>query len=265
MGGKATEWAQVYLTEIQEDKAPFNWEWSQFVESFEQCFLVLENTTDALFRIHELRQGRKSVGEYTDKFEILRSQVPLSETNLYFRYLTNLSIPIQQEIARNAASFPTLDELQAHVLYMEQKDNEFQQRTRRQQYWENQRNSQHPRPPTTNACPPNRINANGNGNSKTIEDYRAWMRGKCYGCGSTEHLKAAGHHERDQCGHCRRLSHQDSICQDKFMGKGTQAVNRVAANTSNVTSSAKDDRDQVIEKLQKELENLRSMNESDFQ
>jgi len=116
---------------------------------------VLENTTDALFRIHEPRQGRKSVREYTDEFEILRSQVPLSKTDLYFRYLTNLSIPIQQEIAQNAASFPTLDKLQAHVLYIEQKDNEFQQRTRRQQYWENQRNSQCPPPSNTNAPPPN--------------------------------------------------------------------------------------------------------------
>jgi len=219
MGGKATEWAQVYLTEIQEDKAPFNWEWSQFVESFKQCFLVLENTTDALFRIHELRQGRKSVGEYTDEFEMLQLQVPLSKTDLYFRYLTNFSIPIQQEIAKNAASFPTLDELQAHVLYMEQKDNEFQQHTRWQQYWENQRNSQRPSHSSTNVPPPTQINANGNGHGKTIEVYRTWMRGKCYGCGSTEHLKAAGHHEHDQCGHYGRLSHQDLVCQDKFMGK----------------------------------------------
>jgi len=40
---------------------------------------------------------------------------------------------------------------------------------------------------------------------------------------------------------------------------------RVAATTSNAISNAKDDRDQVIEKLQKELENLRFMKESDFQ
>jgi len=80
------------------------------------------------------------------------------------------------------------------------------------------------------------------------------MCGKCYGCGSTEHLKAAGHRGR--------LTHQDSVCQDKFMGKGPQTVNRVAANTF---SSTKDNKDQMIDKLQKELENLQSTKESDFQ
>jgi len=139
---------------------------------------------------------------------------------------------------------------------MEQKDNEFQQHTRRQQYWENQRNSQRPPHPSANVLPPNQINANGNGNSKTIEDYQTWMCGKCYGCGSTKHLKATGHHKRDQCRHCGCLSHQDLVCQAKFMGKGPQTVNQVAANTSNTASNAKDNKDQMIEKLQKELENL---------
>ena len=38
-------------------------------------------------------------------------------------------------------------------------------------------------------------------NQKT---YLAFMKGKCYGCGSTDHTKANGNHERDICNHCRK-------------------------------------------------------------
>ena len=49
--------------------------------------------------------------------------------------------------------------------------------------------------------------------------YVAFMRGKCYGCGSTDHSKKDGKHEQDICGHCKKVGHRSPVCFSKYMGK----------------------------------------------
>ena len=53
-------------------------------------------------------------------------------------------------------------------------------------------------------------------NQKT---YLAFMKGKCYGCGSTDHTKANRNHEQDVCNHCRKVGHRSPVCQSKYLGK----------------------------------------------
>ena len=53
--------------------------------------------------------------------------------------------------------------------------------------------------------------------------YLAFMKGKCYGCGSTDHTKANGNHERDICNHCRKVGHCSPVCQSKYLRKPAAA------------------------------------------
>ena len=49
--------------------------------------------------------------------------------------------------------------------------------------------------------------------------YMAFMKGKCYGCGSPDHAKKDGQHNRDICGHCKKVGHRSPVCFSKYMGK----------------------------------------------
>jgi hypothetical protein len=52
--------------------------------------------------------------------------------------------------------------------------------------------------------------------------YIKWMQGKCYGCGSKEHNKKDGNHERDVCNHCGKTGHRTPVCFTKYLGKAGQ-------------------------------------------
>jgi hypothetical protein len=45
------------------------------------------------------------------------------------------------------------------------------------------------------------------------------MKGKCFGCGSSDHSKADGNHDRDICCHCKKKGHCSNVCFAKYMGK----------------------------------------------
>ena len=49
------------------------------------------------------------------------------------------------------------------------------------------------------------------------------MKGKCYGCESTDHTKANGNHEQEICNHCRKVGHRSPVCQSKYLGKPATA------------------------------------------
>jgi hypothetical protein len=69
---------------------------------------------------------------------------------------------------------------------------------------------------------------------KTPEDYRKSMVGRCYGCGSKDHRKAEGHHERDICNYCGLTGHLATVCRKKYFGQNPQKAK--IASTSNETT-----------------------------
>src|ERR1700735_5049339 len=54
------------------------------------------------------------------------------------------------------------------------------------------------------------------------------MRGKCFGCGSPDHTKKDGGHERDICNHCKKVGHRSPVCMAKYLGK--KVVAKAAAS-----------------------------------
>ena len=53
--------------------------------------------------------------------------------------------------------------------------------------------------------------------TRTREEFNRLMRGKCYGCGSSAHVKKDGGHDREVCNYCRRVGHQEVVCMDKYL------------------------------------------------
>ena len=69
---------------------------------------------------------------------------------------------------------------------------------------------------------------------KTHKSYLATMKGRCFGCGSKEHNKKDGNHERGVCHHCGKAGHRSTVCLSKYLGKPPAAK---AAATETSTSS----------------------------
>ena len=75
----------------------------------------------------------------------------------------------------------------------------------------------------------------GQKEKRTRKSFVTFMKGKCYGCGSTDHTKANGKHEHDICGHCKKVGHRSPVCFNKYMGKSIAA--KVAATDSTPSTS----------------------------
>ena len=80
-------------------------------------------------------------------------------------------------------------------------------------------------------------------NEKGKKNRQTWMsamKGKCFGCGSSEHSKSDGGHEREICHHCGKVGHRSTVCFDKYMGKPKkQKANATSQDSSQ--DSAKTD------------------------
>ena len=70
--------------------------------------------------------------------------------------------------------------------------------------------------------------------------YMSFMKGKCYGCGSTDHAKKNGGHERDICGHCKKVGHRSPVCFSKYMGKTIAAKAAASQESPEAPSSSKE-------------------------
>lgn len=56
------------------------------------------------------------------------------------------------------------------------------------------------------------------GNSKTREDWRKALHGKCYGCGSDEHTIAKGClSKRAICQWCKKAGHTSAVCMTRYL------------------------------------------------
>ena len=73
---------------------------------------------------------------------------------------------------------------------------------------------------------------------KNRQTYIKFMNGKCFGCGSKDHSKKDGNHERDVCNHCGKVGHRSNVCFTKYLGKPGKTAKAGASVENPGTSSS---------------------------
>ncbi|EJF60226.1 hypothetical protein DICSQDRAFT_63244 [Dichomitus squalens LYAD-421 SS1] len=223
MQDSAALWATPAMEEITQGTAPFKGSWTEFRTQFKARFETVDEAVDAKERLRMLWQGTMTVPEYAARFNELSTRTGYSKADLHDRFYEHLADSIKDELVHTARPIASLDDLITVSLDID--------------VWVRQRRAERDRQrgrtttPTTATkpavllhatpfTPPTRDpNAMDIDATHTREEFNRLMRGKCYGCGSTAHVKKDGGHDRDVCNYCRRVGHRETVCMDKFLKK----------------------------------------------
>ena len=175
-------------------------------------FAPLDTTEAARDALKALKQGKNSVAEYISRFDQYTGQTGWSDANHRTRFYDGLSEQLKDNLAISDHPITSLQELKAAAQVLDQR--------MRQREAEKKGRTYH----TTLQAPSKDPNAMEVDVRRQKEEcnrrtYMAFMKGQCYGCGSPDHAKKDGWHERDICGHCKKVGHRSPICFSKYMGK----------------------------------------------
>ena len=126
-----------------------------------------------------LKQGKNSVAEYISRFDQYKGQTGWSDTDHRTRFYDGLSEQLKDNLAISDRPITSLQELKAAAQVLDQH--------MRQQEAEKKGRTYH----TTSQAPSKDLNAMKVDASRQKEErnrhtYMSFMKGKCYGCGSTD-------------------------------------------------------------------------------
>ena len=132
-----------------------------------------------------LKQGKNSVAEYISRFDQYKGQTGWSDTDHRTRFYDGLSEQLKDNLAISDRPITSLQELKAAAQVLDQH--------MRQQEAEKKGRTYH----TTSQAPSKDLNAMEVDASCQKEErnrhtYMSFMKGKCYGCGSTDHARRTG-------------------------------------------------------------------------
>ncbi len=232
MKGPARSWALPYLETIQTGGDPFP-TYADFEITFNRRFAPLDSTQAARDALKSIRQGKRSVVEYMSHFDQYIQQTGWSSEDHRQRFYNGLNDNIKDILPLTNAPVATFDELrqasQSIDTRVRQRDTE-----KKGKSWTPTMHSQTP------ARDPNamEVDATKQGSGKkTHGDFQKFMTGKCYGCGSKDHTKKDGNHERDVCNHCQKAGHRSTVCFFKFVGQPSKAKAKAAATSEDASAS----------------------------
>ena len=220
MEDEARTWALPYLEDLSQGGSPFTGDYDNFVAAFNKCFAPHDSTETARDALKHIKQGKNSVAEYQAQFNQFTSQTGWSDADHRTRFYDGLSEAIKDSLAITDRPIRTLTELKKAAQVLDQR--------MRQQMAEKTGKSLHPTNNTTSknsdAMEVDATRQQQSGKEvRNWKTYLAFMKGKYYGCGSTDHTKANGNYERDVCNHCRKVGHRSPVCQSKYLGKPAAA------------------------------------------
>ena len=270
MQDEAAIWATPHLEAIGQNQITFP-TWESFTQAFRERFEPADEAVDAKEKIKALRQGKSTVPEYAARFKELMSRTGYSENDLRDRFYDHLAGNIKDLLVGSERPHKRLNDL---ILVATDIDVRLRERQA-----EKAREQGRPVPtitrPATSAPFANKdpnameIDATKGPNGKSRFDFLRAMTGKCFGCGSPDHAKKDGQHDREICKWCSRAGHREGVCQDKFLGKprkqrvaATTDINAVAgpsttAPTATIVEVPKDDLAQRMAGLLAEMEELK--------
>lgn len=227
--GDAAQWAAPYLIEIEKHQQdptqhafPFGGSFTDFKEAFKLRFQATDDHGEAIREMDRLTQGPKqTVAEYAALFQQISPRTTLGPVDLMERFQKGLNADAKARltlamIARDKKDHPTT--LERLVRLAVDTDNAFRiHNTDFSRMLSTASARQPPRDPWAMDIDATRV-SRPTPSGRTVEDFRKQMRGRCYGCGSTGHLKTACSFAHTQCNYCKRLGHKDAVCQDRFLG-----------------------------------------------
>jgi hypothetical protein len=183
---------------------------------------VVEEAKESLKRLY---QGRKTVSEYASEFKQFADLTGFSEEDLKDRFLDHLRSDIRMGLVYSPLPQGTFAELEKVAIQLDNRMKGAQrQQTSRNNYFNNNNSF------GTFSPPAQRIEATSAIPGRTDDTFRSLMNGRCWGCGSTQHSKAAGNHEGDTCNYCKGKGHRENVCKLKYLGITPRSrAQRVAA------------------------------------
>jgi hypothetical protein len=242
--GDAAIWATPFSEAIHASSAqnsnvayPFA-AWADFEVAFKNRFETTDATTDAKETLRRLYQGKSTVGQYAATFKQYSTRTGYSPEDLRDRFYDHMADRIKDALVLTDKPTATLEELIKVSIDIDNRQIQREQEKHKSRTPFTPATARSSGPAAAPYAPPARdpmamdIDA-----TRSADDYRRAMVGRCYGCGSKEHRKADGHHERDICSHCGLAGHQGQVCRSKYLGRPAQA-RRAAATTVAATSDA---------------------------
>src|ERR1700761_1536380 len=242
MEDEVRTWALPYLEEIANSGTPFGGDYNQFITAFNKCFALMDSAEAVQDALKSLKQGKDSVAEYQAKFDQFTNQTSWSDADHWTRFYDGLSETIKDNLAISDRPIGTLMELRQAAQILDQR--------MRQRQAEKLGKSLHNTPHTTSSKAPDAMDVDASSQQQqpakekhTRYTYLSWMKGKCFGCGSTDHAKKDGKHEHDVCRHCKKVGHRSPVCMAKYLGKPIAAkaatTDQKAASSSTTDAKGK--------------------------
>jgi Retrotransposon gag protein len=236
MEGDARTWALPHLETLKNGTIPFTSSWTEFEREFTKRFIPLDVSESAREALKKLKQGKDSVAEYISKFDQYTTQTGWSDADHRQRFYDGLNDKIKDVLAYTDQTITTLTQLK-------DASSKIDRRIRQREAEKRGSNSSSSQSGTTSSNPDamqvdatrQQPQSGGKPGQKTKAEYMKWMQGKCFGCGSKDHAKKDGKHERDVCNHCGKTGHRSNVCFTKYLGKPGKTAG--AAATSESTDS----------------------------
>lgn len=242
--GDAAIWATPFSEAIHASIAPNSIvaypfvAWADFEAAFKNRFETTDATTDAKEMLRRLYQGKSTVGQYAATFKQYSTRTGYSEVDLRDRFYEHLADRIKDALVLTDKSTATLEELIKVSIDIDNRQIQREQEKHKSRTPFTPATARPPGPSTapfaSSARDPMAMDIDA---TRSADDYRRAMVGRCYGCGAKEHRKADGHHERDVCSHCGLVGHQVQVCRNKYLGRPAQAK-CAAATTVAATAEA---------------------------
>jgi hypothetical protein len=237
--------------------------------------------------LKKIQQGKGSVPEYMAQFDQHTGQTGWSDANHHQHFYDSLSEGVKDGLALTDRCIGTFDELRATAQVIDQRYRQHQAEKKGHPTSHTPFGaSSDPNTMQVDAtCTGGTSNNNSNSPKKDRASYMKHMQGKCYGCGSTQHMKKDRGHEQDVCNHCGKVGHRSMVCFAKYVGKpgksatvkattdrtvstpstSSQPVAMAAASSSSKLSPAKDNKTQadllaqLMAKIQEQDEQIKAL------
>ena len=244
MEDNASNWALRYIHELNDYAAgkanavfPFASRWDDFITEFKLRWIQGDEQTEARRMLDACKPKTAvgGIGEYASAFQEVSPRTGYSDADLMVRFYDRLPAAVKEKVLGldfMAGKATTLQELVTRAIRADELLIKIRADTAAP-FW--RRNYAAPPTPARPERDPMAmdVDATRTASGRTREDFTRAMIGRCYGCGSSNHQKRDGGHEREVCAFCRRQGHKEAVCQDRFLGldrnRGLQAPGRRVA------------------------------------